>query len=103
MIQVSLKVVSFKSENKFWEWVGNFIGKEQQYSSGILVGGCDVSTGHLPCEGEVLLKKVFFYEVGNNDLILANLQTEGLKGSRSHPYLICLLENNCEITESSLR
>lgn len=45
----------------------------------------------------------FFHEVGNNDLILANLKIEGLKGSRSQPYLICLLENNCETTKSSRR
>lgn len=58
-----------------------------------------MSTGHLPCVVDVLLKKVFFHKVGNNHLILANLQIEGLKGSRSPPYLICLLENNCEITK----
>lgn len=54
----------------------DFIGKEQQHASGILVDGCDVSTGHLPCVVEVLLKKVFFHKVGDNDLILANLEIE---------------------------
>lgn len=58
-----------------------------------------MSTGHLLCVVEILLKKVCFHTVCNNDLILANLQIEGLKGSRSPPYLICLLENNCEITK----
>lgn len=67
--------------------------KEQQHSLGLLVDGCDVSTGHLPCVVDVL-KKVFFHKVGDNNLILANLQIEGCKGSRSLPYLICLLENN---------
>lgn len=41
-------------------------------NSSILVDGCDVSTGHLPCVVEVLLKKVFFHKLGNNYLILAN-------------------------------
>lgn len=81
----------------------DFIGKEQQHLSGILVDGCDGSTGHLPCVVEVLLKEVLFHKTGNSDLILASLQIEGLKGSRSQPYLICLLENNCEITKSSHR
>lgn len=77
----------------------HFIGKEQHYSLGLLVDGCDVSTGRLSCVGDILLKKVFFHKVGDNNLILANLQTEGREGSRSLPYLICLLENNCGITK----
>lgn len=71
MSQVSLKVVSFKSEQILGVG-GGCNGKEQQHWSGILLDGCDVSTGHLPCVVEVLLKKVFFHKVGNNDLILAN-------------------------------